>query len=97
MAENDQAKEVQVTLGYQTDEWVEITSPQLPEGAKVVTSGQSKLAEGSAIRIRTAEEVAREQGLDGNSKVVSQKHAETSASVAPQDPAAEPSPGVNAR
>ncbi len=52
----DQVKEVQVTLGQQTADWVEIAKPTLPENTVVVTSGQSRLADGSMIRLRSAEE-----------------------------------------
>ena len=81
LAERDQVKEVQVTLGYQTDQWVEITSPRLPASALVVTSGQSKLADGSTVRIRTAEEIAAEQGQSeqgqsDQSQVISEKQSE---------------------
>lgn len=46
--------EFQVKLGEQTAEWVEIIEPQLPPSAIVVTSGQTKLATGSAVRVRNA-------------------------------------------
>ncbi len=46
------AREVQVTLGEQSDSWVEISSPPLPEGAVVITSGQRLLSEGKAVAIR---------------------------------------------
>lgn len=46
------AREVQVTLGVQSTTWVEIASPELPRDAQVVTSGQSALANGTAISIR---------------------------------------------
>ena len=39
---------MQVTLGVQTTDWVEITSPALPPGARVITSGQTALADGHA-------------------------------------------------
>lgn len=51
--ENDRAVEVQVTPGVQTTEWVEIASPPLPVGALVVTSGQTALASGTPVAIRT--------------------------------------------
>jgi RND family efflux transporter MFP subunit len=54
VAEDGKAKEVQVTLGVQTTEWVEIAKPALPRGAQVVTSGQSALADGSAVTVRQA-------------------------------------------
>jgi RND family efflux transporter MFP subunit len=50
--ENDRVKEVPVTLGEQTTEWVEIAQPPLPRDAVVVTSGQTQLADGTAIRVR---------------------------------------------
>lgn len=43
--ENGKAKEVHVTLGGQAADWIEITEPALPKGAKVITSGQSVLAD----------------------------------------------------
>ncbi len=53
LIENNQAKEVQVTLGIQSTDWVEIRTPELPKGATVVTSGQSALADGTAVEIRS--------------------------------------------
>lgn len=52
----ERVKEVQVTLGQQTSQWVEIVQPQLPADSVVVTSGQSKLADGSEIRMRKPED-----------------------------------------
>jgi RND family efflux transporter MFP subunit len=52
VAENGRAKEVQVSPGTQTTEWVEIASPALPRGTRVITSGQSVLADGSAVTPR---------------------------------------------
>ena len=54
VAENGRAKEVQVSPGTQTTEWVEIASPALPRGTRVITSGQSVLADGSSITPRAA-------------------------------------------
>ncbi len=48
----DEVKEVQVELGVQTSEWVEIVQPKLPDDAQVVTSGNTHLAEGSKVRVR---------------------------------------------
>jgi hypothetical protein len=39
-----------VTVGTRDKEWVEVGG--LPSGAKVITSGQSQLVDGSPIRIR---------------------------------------------
>lgn len=55
LAENGHAKEVPVTLGTQTTEWVEIAEPQLPESALVITSGQSAIAHETAVTVRTPE------------------------------------------
>jgi RND family efflux transporter MFP subunit len=52
LADNGRAREVPVTLGVQTPEWVEIAAPALPSGAMVVTSGQTALANDSAVTIR---------------------------------------------
>ncbi len=46
------AQEVQVTLGTQGTEWVEITSPPLAEGSQIVTSGQTAIASGTSVTIR---------------------------------------------
>lgn len=43
------AREHEVTLGEQTRDWVEITSPSLSPNARVVTSGQRMLSEGVPI------------------------------------------------
>ena len=50
--ENGRAKEVPVILGTQTTDWVEITRPQLPPGAQVITSGQSVIADGTEVNVR---------------------------------------------
>lgn len=39
------AREYPVQLGQQTKDWVEIVSPRLPEGARVITSGQRMLSD----------------------------------------------------
>lgn len=52
MVENGRAKEVQVTLGVQSTGWVEVVQPKLPRGARVITSGQSALADGALVTIR---------------------------------------------
>lgn len=54
LSENGKAKEVLVTPGVQTRDWVEIASPTLPRGAVVVTSGQSGLANETPVTIRAA-------------------------------------------
>ena len=54
LIEDGKAKEVQVTLGIQDVDWVEIRTPGMPKGATVVTSGQSALADGTPVTIRHA-------------------------------------------
>ncbi|MFO0939766.1 MAG: efflux RND transporter periplasmic adaptor subunit [Pirellulales bacterium] len=49
------AKEIQVTLGRQGQDWVEIASPDLQPGTVVVTSGQNGLADGIAVEERKLE------------------------------------------
>ena len=53
LAEGDRARELHVTLGVQSTDYVEVTSPTLPAGAEVVISGQTGLAENTPIVIRT--------------------------------------------
>ncbi len=52
LVEEGHAKEVQVTLGVQGSDWVEIATPQLPADAQVVTSGQTAIADRSAVAVR---------------------------------------------
>ena len=49
LMENGIAKEYKVTLGIQDDTWVEIASPDIPVGARVITSGQRLLSEGIPV------------------------------------------------
>jgi RND family efflux transporter MFP subunit len=53
--ESGHAREVQVSTGVASDQWVEIDGARLPAGAQVVTSGQTMLADGSAVYIRGPE------------------------------------------
>lgn len=55
LTEKDRAIEVPVTLGTQTTEWVEIKEPRLPVGAQVITSGQSLIANQTAVIVRQVE------------------------------------------
>ncbi len=55
LIEGNKAKEVQVTLGVQGTDWVEIASPALPQGANVVTSGHRAIADGTAVALRETE------------------------------------------
>jgi multidrug efflux pump subunit AcrA (membrane-fusion protein) len=50
IVEGDKAKSVEVTVGTRDKQWVEVGG--LPAGAKVITSGQSQLVDGTVIRIR---------------------------------------------
>jgi RND family efflux transporter MFP subunit len=50
VAEGDKARVVEVTVGTREKEWIEVGG--LPAGAKVITSGQSQLVDGSPIRLR---------------------------------------------
>jgi RND family efflux transporter MFP subunit len=52
VVENDRAKEVRVTVGFQAADWAEIVSPALPEGALVVMSGHSAISDGSPLALR---------------------------------------------
>ena len=54
LLEKDLAIEVPVTLGTQTTQWVEIKEPRLPAGAQVITSGQSLIANQTAVTVRQA-------------------------------------------
>lgn len=49
LVHGDRVQEIQVSLGEQTSEWVEIASPAIPLGARVVTSGQRMLSDGAPI------------------------------------------------
>jgi membrane fusion protein, multidrug efflux system len=74
------AKEVQVTSGVQDTQWVEIASPALPEGAQVVTSGQTAIAEGTPVAIRTAP--------NGNAAALASETESPSSSGVPAPPMA---------
>lgn len=50
VVEGDKARAVEVTIGTRDKEWVEVGG--IPAGAKVITSGQSQLVDGSPIRIK---------------------------------------------
>ena len=52
LIEQEAAHEIQVTVGEQGDNWIEITSPPLPAEAIVITSGQRMLSEGKPVTIR---------------------------------------------
>jgi RND family efflux transporter MFP subunit len=54
LMEDGKAKEVPVTLGVQGETWVEIASPKLAAGTRVITSGQSALSAGTPVVERQA-------------------------------------------
>lgn len=56
LVEQGKAKDVPVTLGMQTNEWVEVIQPKLPAGGQVVTSGQALLADGTEVTFRESAE-----------------------------------------
>ena len=51
VADGDTAKAIEVELGMREKEWVEVRG-ELAVGARVITSGQSQLVNGSPIRLR---------------------------------------------
>ena len=53
--DNQIVREVKVTLGEQSEQWVEVASPKLSADAIIVTSGQRLLSDGIAISIRDVE------------------------------------------
>ncbi len=64
----DVAREVQVTLGEQSESWIEITSPALPSDAVVITSGQRMLSEGKRIQVRESVDAGDEADAKVNSE-----------------------------
>jgi RND family efflux transporter MFP subunit len=51
------AREHHVQLGEQNEDWIEISEPQLPVGAQVITSGQRLLSDGLAVAVRPSDSV----------------------------------------
>ena len=49
LVQGDHVREIQVTLGEQTSEWVEIASPSISSDSRVVTSGQRMLSDGAPV------------------------------------------------
>jgi RND family efflux transporter MFP subunit len=58
LVENGLAKEVPVTLGIESTTWNEIATPALPRDAQVITSGQSTLADGTRVAVRSGDNKA---------------------------------------
>jgi RND family efflux transporter MFP subunit len=52
VVENGKVRDVPVTLGVQTTDWVEVTRPPLTGGSQVVTSGHALLADGTTVTVR---------------------------------------------
>lgn len=52
LVDREIAREIQVRLGQQSRDWIEIASPELPPGSQVITSGQKLLSDGMPISIR---------------------------------------------
>lgn len=52
--ENGVAKELQVKLGLQSTDWVEVVEPAIAPEAQVVTSGQNVIAAGTPLVVRQA-------------------------------------------
>jgi multidrug efflux pump subunit AcrA (membrane-fusion protein) len=50
--QNNHAKEIQVTVGEQGLDWIEIAAPPLDVGTVIVTSGQSALANDTFVKVR---------------------------------------------
>lgn len=50
VTDGDRARAVDVTVGTRDKDWVEVHG--LPAGAKVITSGQSQLVDGSPVRVK---------------------------------------------
>jgi RND family efflux transporter MFP subunit len=63
LAENGRAREVPVTLGVQTTDWVEIAAPALPRGGRVITTGQTALARDTPLAVRAPIQPASRQGV----------------------------------
>lgn len=64
LLEDGKAREVRVTLGNQSTDWVEIREPTLPASAQVITSGHSNLADGSPATARKIEEPAKKKTVE---------------------------------
>jgi len=55
LVEDGRAKEVVITPGLQTADWVEIASPQLSDGATVIVSGQSTVLDGGLVAVTSSD------------------------------------------
>ena len=86
--ENGQAREVQVTLGEQSDNWVEIATPPLPTDALIITSGQRLLSDGKEVAVRDAQAAKSEHSSEQSGNESS--GTEPGISEGAQPPAIEP-------
>jgi len=59
LVEKGRAKEVQVSTGVASDQWIEIAGSRIPADAQVVTSGQTVLADGTPVYVRPSYVSAR--------------------------------------
>jgi hypothetical protein len=59
LVEKGRAKEVQVSTGVASDQWIEIAGSRIPADAQVVTSGQTVLADGTPVYVRPSSVSAR--------------------------------------
>ena len=64
--EGGQAREIQVTLGEQSDNWVEIATPPLPNDALIITSGQRLLSDGKEVAVRDAQAASTERSAESS-------------------------------
>ncbi len=65
LVEGSRAKEVQVTLGVQGSDWVEIATPKLPANSQVITSGQTAVADQTVVAVRSTPGGAVQQSAGG--------------------------------
>lgn len=57
-----------ITTGVEGRGWIEVVSKQIPENAQVVTTGQTQLAEGTSVVIRTPEAPGDPKKSPGDAK-----------------------------
>lgn len=86
------AKEVQVTIETEGAGWMEIKG-ELPSDGEVVTTGQSQLADGSPIRIKTPEESAPAKSATPANVAEAASAAPATASTAAAQGGTNPPPG----
>ncbi len=62
--EDGKAREYQVRLGTQSNEWVEILDPPFPANVSVLTSGHAQLSSGSLVQVRDAPKNSSANSID---------------------------------